>query len=109
MADDPTAPAATPHPYEHAGDRSIVGWTDLGQAIRSARLASNLTQHQLAARAEVSRAWLAHVEKGHRKAELELLLRTAAALGLSFSLGPTPPADHEDPELDEALRIAGLG
>ena len=55
----------------------------------------------------MSRAWLARVEAGHRKAEIEFLMRTVNALGLSFSLGPTPP-DDTDPELDEALRIAGL-
>ncbi len=87
--------------------RPIGRWTDLGQAIRAARLDAGLTQHELADKASVSRAWLARVEAGHRKAEIEFLMRTVNALGLSFSLGPTPP-DDTDPELDEALRIAGL-
>ncbi len=87
--------------------RPIDRWTDLGQAIRAARLNAGLTQYELADKASVSRAWLARVEAGHRKAEIELLMRTVKALGLSFSLGPNPPEDT-DPELDEALRIAGL-
>ena len=62
----------------------------------------------MAARAGVSGAWLARVETGHRKAEFELLMRTLEALDLSFSVGPTPPAGVSAPELDEALRIAGL-
>lgn len=90
------------------GVRLIASWTDLGQAVRNARLSLKLTQSQLADRAGVSRAWLARVEKGHRKAELEQLMRTLDALGLSFSLSPTPITEEEDPELDEALRIAGL-
>lgn len=81
--------------------------TDLGQSIRAARLDAVLAQHELAAKADVSRAWLARVEAGHRKAEIGLLMSTADALGLAFSLGPIPP-DDTDPELDEALRIAGL-
>ena len=91
------------------GTRLVSRWTDLGWAIRDARSALGLTQGQLAERAGVSRAWLARVEAGHRKAEIELLMRTVNALGLSFSLVPTPPAHAAaDPELDEALRIAGL-
>lgn len=113
MAADPTDHPLTdsptpPLPARRA--RRIVLWTDLGWAIRDARTAAGLTQHSLAERAGVSRAWLARVESGHRKAEIELLLRTVNVLGLSFSLGPTPAADEadSDPELDEALRLAGL-
>ena len=61
------------------GTRLISRWTDLGWAIREARLAQGLSQHRLAARAGVSRAWLARVETGHRKAEFELLMRTLEA------------------------------
>jgi HTH-type transcriptional regulator/antitoxin HipB len=88
--------------------RTIGRWTDLGQAIKEARTAAGLTQHQLAQTAGVSRAWLARVEAGHRKAEIEYLMRTVDALGLAFALTPLPP-DDTDPELTEALRIAGLG
>lgn len=85
----------------------LRGWADLGQAIRDARLQAGLTQQQLAQRAGVSRAWLARVESGHRKAEIEYVLRTVAAVGLSLALAETPP-DDTDPALVEALRIAGL-
>ena len=103
--------SATPAPTDigmDLGSRLIARWTDLGWAIREARLAQGLSQQGLAARAGVSRAWLARVEAGHRKAEFELLMRTLEALGLSFSISPTPAAGVSDPELDEALRIAGL-
>jgi y4mF family transcriptional regulator len=85
----------------------VARWTDLGRAIKDARLEVGLTQQQLAERAGISRAWLARVEAGHRKAEIEYLMRTVAALGLSLALAPMPP-DDTDPALAEALRIAGL-
>lgn len=85
----------------------VGGWTDLGRAIKDARLKAGLTQQQLAERARISRAWLARVESGHRKAEIEYLMRTVASLGLSLALAPMPP-DDTDPALAEALRIAGL-
>ncbi|MET1004565.1 MAG: helix-turn-helix domain-containing protein [Propionibacteriaceae bacterium] len=86
----------------------IGRWTDLGQAIKEARSAAGLTQQQLAQTAGVSRAWLARVEAGHRKAEIEYLMRTVEALGLTFALTSLSP-DDTDPGLAEALRIAGLG
>lgn len=89
------------------GDFTVYERGHLGWAIREARLAQGLSQHRLATRAGVSRAWLAHVETGHRTAEFKLLMRTLEALGLSFSIGPTPTAGASDPELDKALRIAG--
>ena len=90
------------------GMRLVSRWTDVGWAIREARLTQGLSQQRLADRAGVSRAWLARVETGHRKAEFELLMRTLEALGLSFSIGVMPTSGASDPELDEALRIAGL-
>lgn len=87
--------------------RLVGRWTDLGRAIKDARHESGLTQQQLAERAGISRAWLARVESGHRKAEIEYLMRTVAALGLTLALAPLPP-DDTDPALAEALRIAGL-
>ena len=89
------------------GSRPVGSWTDLGRAIKAARLEARLTQQQLAERAVISRAWLARVESGHRKAEIEYLMRAVTALGLTFALAPMPP-DETDPALAEALRIAGL-
>ena len=86
--------------------RLVGRWDDLGRAIRDARLKVGFTQQQLAERAGISLAWLARVESGHRKAEIEYVMRTLAALGLSLALAMPP--DDTDPALAEALRIAGL-
>ena len=85
----------------------IYHWVQLGQTIRSARLDAHLTQLGLAEKAGVSRAWLAKVESGHRKAEIEFLMRTLAALDLAFVIAPATPPDA-DPELMQALREAGM-
>ena len=71
-------------------------WTKLGATIRDARLAHDWSQQELAARAHVSRSWLARVEAGHRGTELEPLLRLLEALGLTLHLdagdaGSSPP------------------
>ena len=90
-----------------AGVEEVDHWVQLGQVIRDGRARSRLTQQALAERAGVSRAWLARVESGHRKAEIEYLMRTLAALDLSLAVVPRTPPDV-DPELAEALRQAGL-
>lgn len=85
----------------------IGHWVQLGQTIRAHRLSARLTQQQLADKAGVSRAWLAKVESGHRKAEVEYLMRALAALGLTLAIAPASPPDV-DVELLAALREAGL-
>lgn len=85
----------------------IHHWVQLGQLIRAARLAAHLTQRQFAEKAGVSRAWLAKVEAGHRKAEVEYLMRALAALDLALAVTLATPPDV-DPGLMEALRKAGL-
>lgn len=79
---------------------TIGSWTKLGAVVRDARKVRNLSQAEAAARAGVSRSWLARVEAGHRAAELEPLLRLFSALDLTLTLEdsmPTPEADSERP------------
>lgn len=64
----------------------IDHWVKLGTTIKEARLAHGWSQHSLAARANVSRSWLARVEAGHRGAELEPLLRVLSALNITIRL-----------------------
>ncbi len=78
--------------------------------IRSRRKQRGWSQSQLAALAGVSRDWIIGLEKGRSTVEFGLVLRTIKALGLSFSLTPTPDSppvssinlgdlrgDHENP------------
>lgn len=105
--DSSTANSETPRLLMTGCDLDLIDhWAHLGQAIRHARRVQGITQVDLAHRAEVSRAWLARVETGHRKAELELLIRTLGVLGLSFALVPSP--NEPEDELTEAVRLARL-
>lgn len=63
---------------------------ELAALIRSRRKQRDLSQTQLAVLAGVSRDWIIGLEKGRSTVEFGLVLRTAKALGLSFSLNPIP-------------------
>jgi HTH-type transcriptional regulator / antitoxin HipB len=67
-------------------DISIADWNKFGATIKAERTRLALSQHELAARAGVSRSWLAKLEAGHRGAEFEQILRLLDALGLSLVL-----------------------
>ena len=59
----------------------------IGLSLRALRLRRRLTQAQLAAKAGLSRATVARVERGHADgATLRTLTRTAAALGATVSI-----------------------
>jgi len=66
---------------------------DLGAAIRAARRAEGWTQVELARRADVGRQWLNAVEQGHPRAELGLVQRVLAALGIALSASPVAPPE----------------
>jgi HTH-type transcriptional regulator/antitoxin HipB len=57
---------------------------DLGLIIRDRRRKLGLTQGALAAKAGVGRQWLVTIEHGKARAEIGLVLRTLAALGLTL-------------------------
>ncbi len=63
-------------------DTVIGDWVKFGSTVRTARQRQQLSQHQLAALAGISRSWLAKVELGHRGAEFEQILRLTNALGM---------------------------
>lgn len=69
---------------------------DLGFAIRDQRRRLNLDQDNLAKQVGVSRKWIIDVEKGKPRAEIGLILRTLATLGLRLSLDivRTPSSDE---------------
>jgi HTH-type transcriptional regulator/antitoxin HipB len=59
---------------------------ELGLIIRDRRRTCGLSQGQLAEKAGVGRQWLVAVEHGKARAEIGLILRTLAALGLTLAI-----------------------
>ncbi|MBM2618115.1 helix-turn-helix transcriptional regulator [Actinoplanes sp. LDG1-06] len=78
--------------------------TDLGVHLRDRRRASAMTQAQLAVRAGVSRRWLSDLEAGKPTAEIGLVFKVVAALGLFLDARPEP-----EPELDLDAYLDSLG
>ncbi len=70
--------------------RPITTPRELGAVLRQARTDAGLTQAVLAERAGVSRPWLSELEGGKRTAEIGKTLAVANALGLAFTVAPTP-------------------
>ncbi|MEV6282842.1 helix-turn-helix domain-containing protein [Kribbella sp. NPDC051770] len=69
---------------------------ELGSAVREARARHGLTQVDLARRAGVSREWLVRLEQGHARLEVQLVLDTLEAVGLTLTT-----ADSEQFQQDE--------
>ncbi|WP_350278876.1 helix-turn-helix domain-containing protein [Kribbella sp. HUAS MG21] len=57
----------------------------MGATVRDARVRQGLTQAELARRAGVSREWLVRLERGAPRLELQLVLDTLAAVGLTLT------------------------
>lgn len=85
-------------------DQRIANWTSLGALVKSARAEQGLTQTGLAAKAGVSRAWIARFESGHRGAEFEQILRTLNALDIALVARPNE-RDDRDATLRQALAL----
>jgi HTH-type transcriptional regulator/antitoxin HipB len=77
--------------------------TDVGMALRERRRQLGLTQEHVAALADVGRPWLIAVEAGHKRAELDKVLRLLAVLKLTLDLSPVPPVGDESVDLDALL------
>lgn len=64
----------------------FVTTRDIGLAIRSRRKELGWDQARLAQAAGASRQWIVDIEQGKPRAELERVLRTLTALGLSLTV-----------------------
>lgn len=84
-------------------DIDITDWTKLGSVIRSARQNAGMTQHQLAEKSGTARSWIARIEAGHRKAELEQILRLLDALDLRMRLHSLGDTGIDEPARDDTL------
>ncbi|MDQ3759081.1 MAG: helix-turn-helix domain-containing protein [Actinomycetota bacterium] len=80
--------------YTHAADKSVLA--DLGERLRRARLARNLTQQRLAYEAGVGTATLRRLEAG-QGASLVNVIRVLRALGLLDRLEQVIPPPAPDP------------
>lgn len=80
---------------------------DIAATVRGRRLDLGLSQTEVAARARVSRQWLSRFETGAPTAELGLVMRLLAALGLDVSLqapnASETPAARGPVDLDALL------
>ena len=76
---------------------------DVGAMVRDRRRAADLSQADLADRAGVSKRWLAALEAGKSGAEMGLVLRTFAALGIELTTNDAGPAGAGSVDLDALL------
>ena len=87
---DPAATATTPRSgAPHAGSDSseseaVTGSADIGRSIRRERLASGITQAELARRINVSRQWVVRLEQGRGGQGVHRVLRALAVVGLEL-------------------------
>lgn len=81
----------------------IVTARELGTALRARRRELGLTQDELARRPGVTRQWMIRLERGHRTAELGLVLAVVRVLGLAIDLQPIHEPVSGDVDLDELL------
>ncbi len=88
---------------------------DIGAAIRDRRRQLGLDQATLAERIGVSRQWVIAIERGRSRAELGLVLRAVAALGLRLDMGSGTTGEHRKPvatpriDIDAIVKTARKG
>lgn len=73
-----------------------IDYGEVGRRIRVIREGHNLSQEALAERADLSPAYISHIERTAKKPSLSALIRLAAALGvtLDYLLAGSQPADQ---------------
>jgi HTH-type transcriptional regulator / antitoxin HipB len=76
---------------------------DIGALIRDHRTGLGLDQKSLAQKVGVSRQWIVDVEKGKPRAEIGLVLRTIAALGIALDAEKEDPGRPKDTTLSHAV------
>ncbi|MFM8896024.1 MAG: multiprotein-bridging factor 1 family protein [Actinomycetales bacterium] len=97
-----TTPIPMPNPTH------ITDWNALAAVVKGARARRGWTQSELAERAMVSRSWVAKLERGHRGAELEQILRLLQALQVNLLVQPVGAQD-DSPESTRQTGHADVG
>lgn len=77
----------------------------IGERIRHYRDAMNMTQDQLARRAEIPSTSISRIERGHREVSTEEAQRLARVLGVSVATIIGTP-ETERPASDDMLTLA---
>ena len=91
-------------------DTALRNAEQLGTTIRLKRKEKNLSQSELAAQLGVERKWVLRLEAGNPKAEIGLVLKALAALGVRTTLSDhntaQPRANSASPpsRLDEVFQ-----
>lgn len=78
--------------------KSKLNYNFIGKRIKETRETNNLTQEELAERADLSKVFIAYIEIGKRKPSLESLLKISQALNSSIDnilIGNTTPTDSD--------------
>jgi transcriptional regulator with XRE-family HTH domain len=57
----------------------------VGEALRKARLAAELSQEELAFESKVDRTYISELENGHKSPSVEILFRICPVLGMAAS------------------------
>jgi HTH-type transcriptional regulator/antitoxin HipB len=83
---------------------------DLGYLIKDRRRLLGLGQQDLARRIGVRRQWVINIEKGKRTAEVGLILKALATLGVDLDASVQRPAQsrtaRDAADIDAVLRAA---
>lgn len=82
-----------------------LDYSEIGQSIRYFRLKRQMKQAQLAEATNVSTQHISHIEQGHSKLSLGLLLQVSEALGVDIYslLGQNATVQHDN-ALDAEFR-----
>jgi len=59
-------------------------YIEIGKRIRRQRILQEMTQEQLAEKADISTSFIGHIERGEKKCSLETIIRISEALNLSI-------------------------
>lgn len=86
---------------------------ELGALIRDQRTRLGIDQKSLAQKVGVSRQWIVAIERGKARAEIGLIFRTMAALGIHLtshveSYGKTKPSAESPINIDSIVAAARM-
>ncbi len=87
--------------------KTKLNYRFIGKRIKETREINNLTQEELAEKADLSKVFIAYIEIGKRKPSLESIVKISQALNSSIDnilIGNTTPNDN-DYQLDLSLLL----